>query len=60
MESRQENDSTGGPIDETKTSGAANGPAGTPLPDAEISSAVVTSRDISALRIRLESKFIKP
>ncbi len=52
--------STGGPIDETKTSGAANGPAGQPVPDAEISSAVVTSRDISALRIRLESKFLKP
>ncbi len=52
--------STGGPIDETKTSGAANGPAGQPVPDAEISSAVVTSRDIDALRIRLESKFLKP
>lgn len=51
--------STGGPIDQTKTSGAANGPAGQPVPDAEISSAVITGRDISALRIRLESKFIK-
>jgi hypothetical protein len=56
----ESDNSTGGPIDETKTSGAANGPAGQPVPDAEISSAVVTSRDISALRIRLESKFIKP
>lgn len=51
---------SGGPIDETKTSGAANGPAGEPVMDAEVTSAVVTSRDMDALRIKLESKFIKP
>ena len=44
----------------TKASGAANGPAGEPVMDADVTSAVVTSRDMSALRIRLESKFIKP
>ena len=50
-------DGSGGPINETKASGGATGPAGEPA--MEIDSAVVTSRDVDALRIRLESKFIK-
>lgn len=51
---------SGGAIDQTKTGRGGNSPAGQPVMDAEISGAAVTSRDISALRIRLESKFIKP
>jgi len=51
---------SGGAIDTTKTGRGGNSPAGQPVMDAEISGAAVTSRDISALRIRLESKFIKP
>jgi hypothetical protein len=52
--------SSGGPINETKASGGATGPAGEPVMDADVTSAVVTSRDVDALRIKLESKFIKP
>jgi len=51
---------SGGAIDTTKAGRGGNSPAGQPVMDAEISGAAVTSRDISALRIRLESKFIKP
>jgi hypothetical protein len=51
---------SGGAIDQTKTGRGGSSPAGQPVMDAEISGAAVTSRDISTLRIRLESKFIKP
>ena len=50
-------DGSGGPINETKASGGATGPAGEPA--MEIDNAVVTSRDMDAIRIKLESKFIK-
>jgi len=46
---------TGGPVDESKTAGAASGPAGEPA--IEVDRAVVTSRDVDAIKIRLESKF---
>lgn len=45
----------GGPIDPTKTSGAADGPAGERA--TEVDRAVATSRDLQAIQIRLESKF---
>jgi hypothetical protein len=48
---------TGGPINETKASGGATGPAGEPA--MEIDRAVATSRDIDAIRIKIESKFIR-
>jgi hypothetical protein len=52
--------STGGPIDQTKTGRGGNSPAGEPVMDADVTGVAVTSRDLSALRIKLESKFIKP
>jgi hypothetical protein len=52
--------SSGGPIDQTKTGRGGNSPAGQPVMDADVTGVAVTGRDISALRIRLESKFIKP
>jgi hypothetical protein len=45
---------SGGPINETKASSGATGPAGEPA--VEIDRAVATARDIDAIRIKLESK----
>ncbi|HSE41430.1 MAG TPA: hypothetical protein VLH08_11775 [Acidobacteriota bacterium] len=49
-------DGSGGPINETKASGGATGPAGEPA--MEVDRAVATSRDMDAIRIKLESKFL--